>query len=211
MLNEILEPYVENHPYTCKNSFEFVNKIKNTKLHPYEKMYSQDATALFPSVPISDALGHILTLLENDPDLGNRTKLSPYDIIDLMNTCLSSTDFIYNNRHHTTEDSGPIGLSLMVKVSQLWMLYTLDQAVKEAKKRRVAVPRLTACYVDDIWNALPDPPIKEGLRSGETTTRKSAIDNWIECLNSVHPRVQFTKECEENGQIAFPGCPHQKA
>ena len=104
--------------------------MKNMKIQPHEEMVSYDATALFPSVPISDALRYILTKLEEDATLSKRMSLSPCDVIDLVGLCLSSSDFVYDNRHHTTEDSGPIGLSLMVTISQIWMSFTIEKALK---------------------------------------------------------------------------------
>ena len=59
-LNDILKPFIANSPHVCKNSFEFVEKLKKVKLRPHTKLVSYDATALFPSVPINDALKHIL-------------------------------------------------------------------------------------------------------------------------------------------------------
>ena len=44
---------------------------------------------------------------------------------------------------------GPIGLSLMVTVSVLWMDHTMTLAVKLAKTRCIAVPRLIFTYVDE--------------------------------------------------------------
>ena len=99
-----------------RNSFEFVESIKKLKLDPNDRMVSFDATALFPSVPINDCIKHIQDLLEKDTELHRRTQLTPTDITDLIRICLSSSDFVYDGRHHTTNDSGPIGLSLMVTV-----------------------------------------------------------------------------------------------
>ena len=92
-------------------------------------MVSFDATALFPSVPINDCITYIHKLLTEDTTLHLRTKLTPDDICDLIRTCLSTSDFVYDDRHHTTNDSGPIGLSLMVCVSQIWMAYTIENAI----------------------------------------------------------------------------------
>ena len=100
--------------------------IKNLILGPNERMVSFDAAALFPSVSIGDCIQHILSLLTQDQDLHKRTQLTPTDITDLIKVCLSSSDFLYNDRHHTTKDSGPIGLSLMVLVSQIWMMHTME-------------------------------------------------------------------------------------
>ena len=164
-------------------------------------MISFDATALFPSVPINDAMNYILDLLEKDEKLSKRTKLTPYDIIDLIKICLSSSNFVFDNRHHTTEDSGPIGLSLMVTVSQLWMSHTMEKAIKIAKERGHTVPRNISIYMDDVWSTMPQPPHRPGLRSN--TTPRDPVADFNDCLNAVHERVQFTREEEQDNSIAF--------
>ena len=58
-LNNVLKPYIEKSKFVCKNSFDYAEMIKNAKLSPYEKMDSYDASALFPLVPISNAIEHI--------------------------------------------------------------------------------------------------------------------------------------------------------
>ena len=73
-------------------------------------MVSYDATALFPSVPIQDATNHIKGLLEKDKDLATCTKLTAQDITDLISLCLSTSEFLFDNRHHTQKDSSPIGI-----------------------------------------------------------------------------------------------------
>ena len=171
------------------------------KLRPHKKIVSYDASALFPSVPIKDAIKHTLELLETDDSLYQRTKLSPYDIADLITICLSSSDFIYNSRHHTTKDSGPIGLSLMVTISQIWMSYTMEKALKIAKNRGATIPRNIFIYMDDCWNSINDPPRRSGLR--HTTPRPDPAEEFNDCLNAVHERVQFTREEEESRSIAF--------
>ena len=119
-----------------------------------------------------------------------------------MNTCLSSSNFIYNERHHTTNDSGPIGLSLMVTVSQIWMIHTMDEAIKQAKSRGCVIPRNIFIYMDDCFCTVADPPLRPGLRS-RSTPRRNPAEEFNDCLNSVHPRVQFTREEEEDKSIAF--------
>ena len=133
----------------CRNSTQFVKQIKGLTLAQNEKMVSFDATALFPSVPIMDATKLIKEMLEKDETLAARTRLSPGEICDLISLCLSSSNFIYNDRHHTQKDSGPIGLSLMVTVSQIWMIDTMHKAITEAKRRRNTIPHHIFIYMDD--------------------------------------------------------------
>ena len=197
-INDIHKPFIENNEYVCKNSFDFVERMKKVKLGPNEKQASLDASALFPSVPVSEANEHIRTLLQNDPTLPARTKLLPPDICNLISLCLSTSNFIYDDRHHTQNDSGPIGLSLMVTISQIWMIFTMQRGIEIARDRGTPVPRHITIYMDDIYCIVHYG--REGLRSN---TASDPLVAFNDCLNAVHPRVQFTREIEENGSIAF--------
>ena len=55
-LNELLKPLIERSHLICKNSAQFVDEIKKIKVGPDERMVSFDAAALFPSVPIGNAI-----------------------------------------------------------------------------------------------------------------------------------------------------------
>jgi hypothetical protein len=72
---------------------------------------SYDATALFPSIPINDCIDLIHEKLINDVSLPNRTKLNADDIRELMKLCLATSYFLYDDKFHKANDSGPIGLS----------------------------------------------------------------------------------------------------
>ena len=114
---------------------------KDVKLRADEILASFDATALFPSIPLQKCIEVIKQLLLNDPTLSSRTSLTPDDIISLIQLCLSTSDFIYDGVHHTASDSGPIGLSLMVVVAEIWMDHTINEAVKIAEQKNIAIPR----------------------------------------------------------------------
>ena len=108
-LNTILATLIALCPYACKNSAEFVEEVKKIILQIGEKMFSYDAEALFPSVPIPECIDVILAKLNADPTLSQRTRLSPVEICDLLRLCLEVTDFTYDGKHNTTKNSGPDG------------------------------------------------------------------------------------------------------
>ena len=197
---------IKNHPNSHdregENSYEFAKKIKSLKLPPGTKMYSFDAEALYPSIPIADCIKEILRQLKEDETLKNRTNLTSDDIADLISLCLETTDFVYNNRHNTTNDSGPIGLSLMVYIAQIWMIYTIKQAVKLAKEKNIPTPQELEVYMDDCWCFfIARSFIRQGLRNNNSSTDPASDFN--DCLNSIHERVKFTREEEIDGKIAF--------
>ena len=86
----------------------------------------------------------------------------------------------------------------MVTVSQ--MLETMKKATDLAKSRGQIVPRLTVIYMDDCFVLMPYR--RPGLRNSTENTSDPAAD-FNDCLNSVHKRVQFTREEEEDRSIAF--------
>ena len=88
--------------------------------------------------------------LKNDATLSQRTKLTPQDILHLLNLCLTTSQFIFNGTMYSAKDSGPIGLSLMVTVADIWMSHTLDQALKIASEKNFRHPKFLKKYVDDI-------------------------------------------------------------
>ena len=78
----------------------------------------------------------------------------------------------------------------------------MRSAVKLAKSCRIAVPRIIFTYVDDCFAVVSDPPLCTGLRSNNSDHTKPAVA-FNECLNAIHPRVQFTRVDEENQSIPF--------
>jgi hypothetical protein len=47
-----------------KNTFEFVDKIKDAHIMPYDMFVSFDVEALFPSIPVDEALELLKKWLE---------------------------------------------------------------------------------------------------------------------------------------------------
>jgi hypothetical protein len=179
-----------------KNSVEIADAFRHKTLGPDDIMVSYDATGLFPNIPIGECIDLIYQKLSLDLGLPERTRLSPEDIRGLMRLCLSTLYFVYDDKFHRAEDSGPIGLSLMVTFSNIWMSHTLKKAKCIALERGFTIPDFIKKYIDDIIAILRKRPNCEG----------DPIENFRHCLNAVHPRVQFTFEKEKDGVIPFLDC-----
>ncbi len=103
--------------------------------------------ALYPSVPIKRAIDAISQLLtEDETDLRTRTKLSVADIRKLMELSLGTCYFLWDNKYYLIEDSGPIGLSLMVVVAEGFLQYLENIAIRIAVSKGIA-PKSFRRYV----------------------------------------------------------------
>ena len=95
-LANILSPLTGKSEYTVTNSAHFVSTVSNETILDNEIMVSFDVESLFTNVPIDAAVQAALQKLENDPNLADRTMLTPAQIADLLTFVLRSTYFLYN-------------------------------------------------------------------------------------------------------------------
>ena len=70
-------------------------------------------------------------------DLNTRTKLTLTDIHKLMEFCLSKSYFLYENKKRLLEKAGPIGLSLMVVLSEIYLQHLEHKAMVEALSMQI--------------------------------------------------------------------------
>ena len=110
-------------------------------ISPSEIQTSFDVVNLYPSVPTDEAVAVIIEILNNDidiDDLRRRTKLTLTDIHKLIELCLSTNYFIFDNRVRILENSRPIGLALMVVISEAFLQRLEDRALQEALATNLA-------------------------------------------------------------------------
>ena len=83
-------------------------------------MISYDAEALYPSIPFKTYLDIIKKKIEKHKIIKKVTKITTKDIKDSMELGLTS-QFTYNNKLYNIENSEPIGLSLMVTITNIYI------------------------------------------------------------------------------------------
>ena len=82
---------------TVKNSVEFCEQMKHVKLEEGDKLLSFDVVSLFTSIPVELAIQVATNVLSYDATLQDRSTIPVDDVVDLLDFCLPTTNFKYNN------------------------------------------------------------------------------------------------------------------
>ena len=119
-LSKILKPLVGQSPYHVHNNKEFLHQLQEQKLDPEDIIMSYDVKALFTSVPIQPSIDIITKPLEKDPSLKNRTNMHIRQITSLLEFCLRSTYFTFQNKYYEQIE----GTAMGSPISLLWQTFT---------------------------------------------------------------------------------------
>ena len=99
-LSRILKPLVGRSPHLVQNNQEFLKQLEDIQMGLDDIIMSYDVKALFTSVPIKPALKIIQKLLEEDHTLPQRTTMTVKNITCLLEFCLSSTYFTFQEKFY---------------------------------------------------------------------------------------------------------------
>ena len=149
-LVDIIQPTLNKNQHKVKYSKSFAPQAQIWKIEPDEIQVLYDVTNLYPSIPIDKAIDVILQQLSEDyEDLKTRTKLTLVDIQQLIELCVSECYFLWDNVIWNLLNSGPIGLSIMVVISESYLQNLENYAIELALRFYIA-PKTFRIYVDDL-------------------------------------------------------------
>ncbi len=181
-LSGILKKVTENHPYTVKNSSEFVDRIQDQKLKPGHMKVSFDVKSLFTNIPIQDGLQFVKIRLQNDDTWEKFTTLKIDDILEILKLCVTCTSFTYAEKTYLQLDGTAMGSPISPVFAEL-VLQHMEQRIVT----NIPFISFYVRYVDDIYS--------------HVSARKCEI--VLSELNDFHPSIQFTIEKENNGELPF--------
>ena len=189
-LVKLIQPALNKSETRIKNSTEFVREAKTWVIAENEVQVSYDVVNLYPSVPLKKATLVILDIIREHPGVLTNTKLTIDDIKTLIELCLSKCYFLWNDEIHELEDSGPIGLSLMVVMAE-GFLQCIEKKAMDIGLQVIPpiAPKSYKRFVDDSharFNALEE------------------AERFKEILNQQEPKIQYTLEAEnEQKELQF--------
>ena len=183
---KILKPLTGNSAYTVKNSTEFCEGVADINLPDDDELVSFDVVSLFTSIPVDVAVNVAHNRLVNDENLQERTTLPVTDIIELLDFCLSTTNFQYDHKHYKQIH----GTAMGTLVSAVMANMVMEDLEERALTTLTNQPLYWKRFVEDVC----------------TTTKIDNTQTFLEHLNSIEPCIKFTIERESEGKIAFLDC-----
>lgn len=179
-LKNILNNIINKNNYYIKDSTDFKNKIKDTKIPINYSLISLDVISLYTNVPISLATKIIDKKWSS---IKRYTDIPQDDFVRAVELTLTSTYFAYEDKIFKQIDGCAMGASISSVVAQL-VLEDLEETI--LAKMNFDIP-LFYRYVDDCILAVP----------------KTEANNVLNQFNSYHKKLQFTIEMAEGEKINF--------
>ena len=128
-LARILTPLSGQTKYTIKNSTKFVEWLREDCTGPEDLMVSYDVTSLLTQVPIDEALKVVKARRTKDPTLVDRTSIPVPQLVELIELCLRSTYFRFQNNFFEQIDGTPMGSPLSPVIANLFIEDLAEQAM----------------------------------------------------------------------------------
>ena len=120
--------------------------------------------------------------MENYTDFNSKLTLA--EIESLLELCLSTCYFLYDNNIYLLENSGSIGLALMVVMAECFLQFYEHKALLEAQHLTPTINiKSFKQYVDDTHACF---------------TNHLESERFLQLLNKQHENIKYTIEKEDN-------------
>ena len=160
-----------------------MQEAKTWEIYQDEVQVSYNVVNLYASVTVDKAINVLIDALNrNKEHLKERTKLTLTNIHKLTELCLGKCYFLHENNLRLFQNSGPIGLSLTVVLSECYLQKIECKAIMEALNYKIALKTFRR-FVDD---------------SHARFQERSHANKFLEILNKQDPAIKYTVEFEDH-------------
>ena len=181
-ISVLLTPLVSANGFTKKNSFEFVEQLKNLTTNHDECNVSFDVISLFTKILVYVAKTVVLEQLKKDDILDNRSDLILSDVMTALNLCLDSAYLYFRDKFYRQIFGVAMGSPISVKIANL----VIESVEEGAMSTFLNPPKFWKRYVNDTFVII-----------------KKKVDEFRNHINGIEASIKFTVEHETNKSIPF--------
>lgn len=142
-IEQFLKPLACKHPSYIKNSYEFIDKIKNLKVDTDTYLVTGDIESLYTNMKHNLTMTSVRDIFKKYPD-NNRPDTF---ILDLLRIILENNDFNFNGDTYLQTCGMPMGKIIGPSCANIYLLEFDEKAMNDFKIKPVIFIR----YLDDIF------------------------------------------------------------
>ncbi|XP_055853213.1 uncharacterized protein LOC129916968 [Episyrphus balteatus] len=180
-LVKILNNITVNSKYNVKNASSFISTVSPVVLEQDHVLVSFDVVSLFTNIPIQLAL----ELVEKSWNIiKDHTRIPKSKFLEILRFCVIDNNYLeYDKIFYQQKQGVPMGSPASPILADIVMEALLDSVFDKIPNK----PKLITKYVDDIFIIL----------------KSNHVSSTLIALNSFHPKIQFTVELENNGELPY--------
>ncbi|MGH9701260.1 MAG: reverse transcriptase domain-containing protein, partial [Candidatus Acidiferrales bacterium] len=182
-LNKIFKDTTQFKPkFSVKNSIELTQKLKSKTIPNNSILASFDVTNMFSNIPNDDCINIINQILFKK----NINPIIQQEILLMLDLCINENYFQFNNEYYQQKDGLAMGSPLSPLLAEIFMSHFEENFLNTPHAQNIC---FWFRYVDDILVCF----------NGSAEDLQLTLNH----LNSIHPKIKFTLEIEQNNKINF--------
>lgn len=171
-IEHYLNPLSIRHPSYIKDTYHFIDIVKNLIIPPTSFLFSLDVDSLYTNIDTKSGLAAVQKILYKYPD-----SLRPdRDLLRLLELNLTRNDFVFNSKYYLQVKGTAMGKSFAPSYANIFMAVWEETALACCPIAPLHYYR----FLDDIW--------------GIWTFSHVEFQKFIYHLNSVDPSIKLKSE-----------------
>lgn len=142
-IDHYLNPLSTRHESYIKDTYDFVDKIKNLKIPKQAFLFSLDVSSLYTNIDTLEGLTAVKNIFKKYPDIKRPDK----EILQLLEINLTKNDFEFDGNFYLQVKGTAMGKTFAPGYADIFMAEWEMGALASCQKRPLHYFR----YLDDIW------------------------------------------------------------
>ena len=168
-LDYFLNPLSTKHPAFVRDTYHFIELVKNIRIPSDFHFFSMDVDNLYTNIPIQAGIDCVKNIFNKYPD----PKRPDEELLKLLEINLTRNDFMFNDKFYLQIKGTAMGKKFAPAYANIFMADWEDKAFLKCNKK----PAYYLRYLDDIW--------------GIWTGSEQEFDEFVNTLNSHDPSIRL--------------------